>query len=82
MSTTPGFTTSNVKWQYTRSKTIGSNEMVRTGIEQLDVTCNACGNAWTARRFGPGKFSPAIGNTLLTCPSCGQEGAVAGKDLA
>lgn len=82
MSTNPGFTIKNFKWQYTRSKEAGSNEMVRAGIEQLDVTCNACGNAWTARRFGAGKFSSAIRNTLLTCPSCGQEGAVAGKDLA
>jgi hypothetical protein len=81
MSTNSGFTASNVEWQYTRSKTIGSNDMVRTGIKQLDVVCNACGHAWTARRYGPGKFSPAIGKTLLECPSCGKQDAIAGKDL-
>jgi len=81
MTTNPGFSVENVQWQYQRSKTIGSSEMVRTGIEKMDVTCNGCGHAWTARRSGPGRFFPAIVNTLLDCPSCGQQGAIAGKDL-
>ena len=81
MTANTRFTTTNVKWQYQRSKAIGSNEMVRAGVEQIEVTCSACGHAWTARRSGHGKFSPAVGHILLECPSCGQQGAVAGKDL-
>jgi hypothetical protein len=76
-----GFTVTDVSWRYTPSREIGSDEEVCTGISEMDVTCNDCGHHWTARRYGDGAFTPAIGNTLLTCPDCGQDGHVKNSDL-
>jgi len=81
MTNTPRFTVSRIEWEHERSKIIGSNKTVRTVIKQADVTCNSCQHSWTAGRVGGGKFLPILGGILLECPSCGEQGKVAGKDL-
>jgi ribosomal protein S27E len=81
MATKSDFTATNVQWRYTPSRTIGSNAVVRSGIERMDVTCDECGHAWTSERYGSNRMNPVIGGYIVKCPGCGVERMIRSNDV-
>jgi ribosomal protein S27E len=80
-----GFKAENVRRGTVKSEALGGGYEPRPPLpgryEAMDVTCNDCGHAWTARRYGDGKFDVHIGVVEFSCPACGQNGTVESADL-
>ena len=50
-------------------------EVTNGDLQSVLVTC-LCAHQWIARRYGAGKFVPALGAVRFECPACGIQGAV------
>lgn len=71
-----GFKTSNVRWKYPTSPVSGGTR--RDVPESFDVTCGDCGEMFRPTESNsplPGRFLRMSGNTIVTCPKCGQQGS-------
>lgn len=80
MADEPMFHTRDVVPKYQQSREIradgGAPAEVRVGVVSLRATCLSCGEDWTARTTGRGRFMPALGGLVLKCPVCNAEATV------
>ncbi|MGH7582683.1 MAG: hypothetical protein ACREL5_05615 [Gemmatimonadales bacterium] len=71
------FTYRNARPKIKESRELqGQGESILVGVQSVDVTCPDCRKAWTAREFGSGHFSAALGGALyFRCPGCDAQGS-------
>lgn len=71
MSNEQRFHVDVVEWRESPSKEIGSDEMVRVGIQRARITCLACRMTRTSTNRGPDSFHEMPGAIEIFCPQCG-----------
>jgi hypothetical protein len=73
-----GFTFANVRERYRQAECPASNRDRPFRRDRADGRDLDCGEAWTARTWGPGRFIPSRGFVNVTCPNseCGKSADV------
>ena len=80
MHGTSAFRVRNVKYNSRLAREPGGKEeLVRTGVREVDATCVACGHAWTAQAGVTGLLNK-LGGVHLECPNCEAGGVVASDE--
>lgn len=61
-----------------RSRQVGSNDIVRVGIESVFTSC-ICGHSWSART-GAGLVN-VRGGVFIKCPECNASANISSREL-